>query len=213
MNFLKSLSFVLLSMSILFSQQIATAAPAKGVDSKSSLTELTNYFDLPDTRISKGTKTNARNAFKITGREWKIMKERFGNDFFVVEFFFRTAHPYQLKSMLPAIRTALAFAREHPNVMVKGWMVEDSIDVATTQMMNMLRHDIIKKSVLVEFSPVPDVYAWEAHARGVKRLPSMIITQGFGKNSDVLTATSHYENTLKTVLETKLSNSKVHVGE
>jgi len=187
------------------------SSPSQGgkeISSKSSWSEITNYFSIPDARVSHGTKTNAYNAFKITAREWKLMKDRFGDNFFVVEFFFRVVHPYQVKELLPAIKTALAFAREHPNVMVKGWMVEDSIDVAVPKMMQMSRAGVIDVDTLKEFAPVPDVYAWEAHARGVKRLPSMVITQGFGKNSDVLTVTSHYNETLKKVLALKLSDEK-----
>jgi len=190
----------LLMLLLFFVVGLAEASDKPTKDS--SFGEITSYFNMHDIEIKPDYKYDKRSMFKITSKERQVMSHRFGDDFYIVEFFV-SIYANDLLKIRGAAEFALKLRESHDNIIVKTFIVAKTADSALSYTLkNMMENPelVFARSL----SPVPDVLAFEARARGVNSLPSMVITKGYGEDSNVIVVKSGFQDKLSKILKLKM---------
>jgi len=169
----------------------------------SSFAELTSYFKLHGTNVAPSYKYNANSIFKVDPKLRKRMYDEYGDDFFVIEFFFHGNFESNIRQLIPAINRAIKIKNKYRNVIVRGYISAKSIEGAFGPLQQMLM-DHPEYSSIRYLSPSPDIFSLEARARGVSSMPAMAITQGYGDKYGVLLVTDDFDKVLKKVMNIKL---------
>ena len=167
-----------------------------------SFKEMIDYFKLDGVETKSTYSYNKNNMYRIPEQERLALNRKYGNDFYIIEFFLNPISEYQVNELKDAVAYAIKMRNLYKNVILNVHLAAKSTDVALGLMVKMMMEHPEYK-IYQEANPVPDLGAAAAYSRGVKFFPTMVVTKGYGKGNNVAMVTKGYLDFLKRIKRMK----------
>ena len=167
-----------------------------------SFNEMIDEFKLSGVETKSDYTYNKNNMYRVDEEHRLHLYRKYGNDFYIIEFFLNPKSAYQVNELKGAVKYAVSLRDTYKNVILKVFLAGQSSDESLGLMAKlMIEHPEFE--VYRASNPVPDLGAISAYARGVKSLPTMVVTKGYGKNNNVALVTKGFKEFLSSIPKMK----------